>query len=422
MLKDNVMGIILAGGAGKRLEHLTSDVRTQSAVPFGGKFRIIDFVLSSFFNSLIKKLYVLIQHKSISLSEHIQSNWAPRFGSKDEYIRVVGPVPPHWQKGSADGVYQILSRIKIENPDYAAVFGGDQICSFDITDMLEFHKRNGADLTICAMKYPARKAAGRFGIAIPNSDGSLKSFDEKAENPVCVRKDTTMISLGNYIFNKDALIEAVEEDAAVSDSESSHDFGRDVIPRMLRSGKYRIFVFDVSRAKHAYWHSIGTVDDYFDVSMQFIDLRKSTSTYNPDWPVYSVNTDNLPPVRFDEGDDGELPAVRKSIVSDGCVIRAERIEQSALFPNVSIGSGTRIKKCVLFNDVRVGDGCVLEKVISDKRVVVPSGVIIKNGKIERSKDFNPDDEPLFKALVDKTHFTDSGIAVISCYHDYSDRM
>lgn len=422
MLKDNIMGIILAGGIGMKLERLTSDLRAQSAVPFGGKFRIIDFVLSGFFNSFIKKLYVLIQHKSISLSEHIQSNWAPRFGSKDEFIRVTGPVPPHWQKGSADSVYQILSRIKIERPDYLAVFGGDQICNFNVGDMVDFHKKNGADLTICAMKYPASKAAGRFGIAIPDSEGNLVSFSEKAENPETIKKDTTMISLGNYIFNREALLEAVSEDATIDDSESSHDFGRDVIPRMLKSGKYKICVFDIAKARHSYWHSVGTIDDYFDVSMQFLDVKKAAATMDPEWPVYSINTDNLPPVRFDEGNEGTFPMVKKSIISDGCVIRAEKIEKSALFPNVKIGSGTKIKKCILFNDVVVGSGCILENVISDKRVKIPSGTVIKNGKIERGKNFSESDVKLFEALKEKIHFTESGIAVIPCAHDYSDRQ
>lgn len=422
MLKDNIMGIILAGGAGMKLDRLTSDLRAQSAVPFGGKFRIIDFVLSSFFNSFIKKLYVLIQHKSISLSEHIQSNWAPRFGSRDEFIRVTGPVPPHWQKGSADSVFQILSRIKIEHPDYLAVFGGDQICSLNISDMVEFHKKNKADLTICAMKYPALKASGRFGIAIPDADGNLVSFCEKAENPETIKKDTTMISLGNYIFNRQALLDAVSEDAAIPDSESSHDFGRDVIPRMLKSGKYKICVFDIAKARNSYWHSVGTTDDYFDVTMQFLDLKKAAATRDPEWPVYSINTDNLPPVRFDEGADGASPMVKKSIISDGCVIQAEKLEKTVLFPNVHVGSGSRIKRCVLFNDVYVGSGCVLENVISDKRVRIPSGTVIKNGRIERGKNIPDSEIRLFESLKEKIHFTESGIAVIPCAHDYSDRQ
>ncbi len=424
MFRNSIMGVILAGGAGKRLKYLTSDVRAQSAVPFGGKYRIIDFVLSSFFNSCIKKLYVLIQYKSISLSEHIQANWAPRFGSKDEFIRVAGPVPPNWQKGSADSVNQILSRIKIENPDHVAVFGGDQICSFDIRETLKFHESEKADLTICSMKYPLKKAAGKFGILEVADDGSLLSFCEKAEHPIPLKQDRkyTLISLGNYIFSKNALIEAVEYDSSRPDGESSHDFGKDVIPMMIKSGRYKICVYDISMSEHSFWHSIGSIDEYFDVSMLFLDYAKTSSLYDPSWPIYSVNADNLPPVRIDEYGDGEFPEIKKSIVSDGCVIRGSKIEKSILSPGVFINENSKIKRSVLLNDVKVGKNCVLENVIADKRSVIPSGVVIKNGVLSKNKALNQEEETLFEVLKSKLYFTDSKIALIPCYHDYSDKL
>ncbi len=423
MFRDKTMGIILAGGAGKRLEELTSDVRAQPAVPFGGKYRIIDFILSSFFNSQIKKLYVLIQHKSLSLVDHIKANWSNRFGSKDEYIRVTGPMPPNWQKGTADSVYQNLSRIKMENPDYVAVFGGDHVCSLDICDMLDFHKKNKADLTICAMKYPVKKAAGKFGILQIDKNCVLTQFDEKTQKPQPIKGDEeyTWISLGNYIFNKDLLINSLEEDAKIPDDTSRHDFGHDVIPMIFKNKKAKICVFDISKAKHSYWHSIGSIEKYFETSMEFIS--QGDSIYNPEWPIYSINTDNLPPARFLDSPKEDEVEVKKSIITDGCVLHGCEIKNSILFPMVKVDEKTEIKKSILFNDVRIGKNCIIENAIIDKRVTIPDGTIIKDGKItvaDNKKDSK--NQELFKSISSKALVTESKIVVIPCYHDYRDKM
>ena len=419
MFKDNVMGIILAGGAGKRLEELTSDVRAQPAVPFGGKYRIIDFILSSFFNSQIKKLYVLIQHKSLSLVDHIKINWSNRFGSKDEYIRVTGPMPPTWQKGTADSVYQNLSRIKMENPDYVAVFGGDHVCNMNIGDMIDFHKKHKADLTICAMKLPVKEAKDKFGILDFDKNKVMTFFEEKTKSPKVAEgeKDHTWVSLGHYIFNKDLLIETLEKDAEIPDDKSKHDFGHDIIPMIFKQKKAKICVYDISQCKYAYRYGIDSIDKYYEASMDFIS--KSELLFDSKLPIYSINTDNLPPARFLKHEKEETE-VENSIITDGCLLKGCEIEESILFPMVFVEFKSKVKKSILFNDVKIGKNCFIENAIIDKRVAVPDGTVIKDGKIEfpKSKSKAVD---LFKSIAEKAFVTESKIVVIPCYHDYRDK-
>lgn len=419
MFKDNIVGIILAGGKKSGLKYLTSDVRAQSAIPFGGKFRIIDFVMSSFFNSYIKKLYVLVQDKSISLSEHLQANWGPRFGFGDEFFRVIGPVPPNWQKGSADSVWQMSDNLRVDKPDYIAVFGGEQISSIDVRKMLEFHKQQNADLTISSLKYSIQEASGRFGIIKSDDNGVITSFSEKTETPAPIEKDSefTKISLGNYIFKTDVLLKVLEEDSKMSDEESAHDFGRNIIPKMFESKEYKICEYDIENCDNSYWYPMGNYDDYLKSSVEFLDSESKLGSYEPNWPIYSTNTDNLPPARI-----VETSSVKNSIISDGCVINAKKIDTAILFPNVRVGERTVLNKTILFNDVQVGEDCTLENVIADKRCVFPSGITIKNGKMTKNKKFDPKDQEAYERLESKLHFTESNIAVVSCYHDYSDRV
>lgn len=418
MFKPNVMGIILAGGAGERLEELTSDVRAQPAVPFGGKYRIIDFIISSFFNSQIKKLYVLIQHKSLSLVDHIKINWSNRFGSKDEYIRVTGPMPPNWQKGTADSVYQNLSRIKIEDPDYVAIFGGDHVCNMNVADVIDFHRENDADLTICAMKYPIEDAVEKFGIIDFDKNKVMTHFEEKTKSPKPAKgeKNYTWVSLGQYIFNKNLLITSLEEDAELSDDESMHDFGRNVIPRIFKNKKAKICIYDIGECKFSYRYGIDSIDKYYSASMDFIS--KSESLCSAKWPIYSINTDNLPPARFLKSD--KETEVEDSIITDGCLLKGCSIEKSILFPSVSVDSSSKVKKSILFNDVKIGKKCHIENAIIDKRVSLPDGTIIKDGKITLPPMKGKAGE-LLKTISEKSFATKSKIVVIPCYHDYRDQ-
>lgn len=425
MFKEKILGIVLAGGAGKKLDHLTSDIRAQAAVPFGGKYRIIDFVLSNMFNSQIKKIYVLIQHKSISLLQHIDANWSSRFGTKDEFIRVTGPMPPYWQKGTADSVYQNLSRIKIERPDYVAVFAGDHVYRMDIGEMVDFHKEQKADLTICAMEAPAGADAERFGVIEKDDRDILVSFQEKPKN--AKENAKRWISMGNYIFNKDLLIDILEEDARRDDGETKHDFGRDIIPALLKRKNLKICVYNFGSGKSAYWRDIESLDSYYSASMDLLGDDAKFDLTRRNWPLYSTNTDNLAPAKFCDGQSGETTTVRDSIVCDGSVIHSSRIEKSILSPSVYVDSGSSITGSILLNEVKVGKNCTIEKAVIDKRVTIPDNTVIRQGKISANAKHSKGDRAkhffeLFEELSGSATVTKEGVTVIPCYHDYQDRI
>jgi len=432
-VRESVLAMILAGGIGHKLEVLTSNVRAQAAVPFGGKYRLVDFALSNFFNSEIKKIFVLIQHKSLSLVQHIEENWSYRFGSRDEFIRVLGPMPPHWQKGTADSVYQNMSRIKIENPSMVAVFGGDHVYRMDIRQMVQFHREKGAHLTICAIRYPIRKAAGRFGVIERDSDGRLLNFEEKSSRliPIPGDEEHMWVSMGNYIFDREVLIEALEKDSKQPESNSSHDFGRDIIPTLMKTEGIKTYVYeftglpgDEQSREPAYWRDIGSVESYYEASMDILHEKPLFNLYRSDWPLYSVNTDNLPPPRFYGDCDGEKQQVSHSIVSDGCILSGCHIEKSILFPGSTVQAGSRLKESIIFDGVTVGKKCVIEKAIIDKCVSVPDNTIIRGGKIEhvekpahKAPRKEARDLEIFRGLVERSHTSASGIVVVPRYYD-----
>lgn len=437
-LRESVLAMILAGGIGHKLEVLTSNVRAQSAVPFGGKYRLIDFALSNFFNSEIKKIFVLIQHKSLSLVQHIEENWSYRFGSRDEFIRVLGPMPPHWQKGTADSVYQNMSRIKIENPALVAVFAGDHVYRMDIRQMVQFHRDKGAHLTICAIRYPIRKAAGRFGVIERDSDGKLLNFEEKSSRLIPIPGDDEhmWVSMGNYIFDREVLIDALEKDSRVSEPHSSHDFGKDIIPTLMKTAGIKTFVYEFTglptekgAAKEPiYWRDIGSVESYYEASMDLLEEKPLFNIYRSDWPLYSVNTDNMPPPRFYGNCDAAPQHISHSIVSDGCILSGCHIEKSILFPGSTVQQGSRLKESIIFDGVCVGKNCIIEKTIIDKCVAVPDNTIIRVGRVEQAVKAarksakaaggrDVEDAEIFRGLVERSHTTRSGIVVVPRFYD-----
>ncbi|MDQ7821366.1 MAG: sugar phosphate nucleotidyltransferase [Candidatus Eremiobacteraeota bacterium] len=442
-VRNTVLAMIMAGGVGRKLEVLTSDVRAQSAVPFGGKYRLIDFALSNFFNSEIKKINVLIQHKSLSLVQHIEENWNYRFGSSDEFIRVLGPMPPHWQKGTADSVHQNISRIKIENPDMVAVFAGDHVYRMDIREMVKFHREKEAHLTICAIRFPLKKSTGRFGIIERDEKGRLVHFEEKSSRHIPIKgdEDHMWISMGNYIFDREILIEALEHNSRLPDKDTKHDFGNDIIPMLMKKEGIRIFVYEFtglpgeggrSTGKPGYWRDIGNVDSYYEASMDLLEEKPLFDLYNPSWPLYSVNTDNLPPPRFyGDFNNGGNQQVTHSIVSDGCVLRGCHIHKSILFPGTEVNSGSELRESIVFDGVKIGKGCRIEKAIIDKCVVVPDGTVIKGGKVDIPKGSaalgkgvkkaGEEEQQFilerFKGLVEKSHATASGIVAVPRYYE-----
>ncbi len=434
------LGIIMAGGEGKRLEVLTSDIRAKPAVPFGGKYRIIDFVLSNFFNSGIKEICVLIQHKSFSLVDHVENVWGRRVGSRSEFIHCIGPTPPTWYRGTADCVFQNIMQIYTANPDYVAVFGGDHIYKMNIDQMIDYHESKKAALTVCALRFPI-KYASSFGVIQVDSNFKVIDFEEKPKNPKPIPGDPdhALVSMGNYIFNKDVLLKSLVEDAALPDSETQHDFGKNIVPLLSKTSNVYVYDFldnrwnrdGVKESEIGYWRDVGTVDSYFEANMDLVSVAPTFNLYDKSWPIYGIMTDNMPPAKFVFSGGARQGEAVNSIVSDGCIISGGLVRDSILSPEVRVNSYSNIVSSIIFDNVDVGRHCILEKAIIDKNVKIPCGTIIKNGKIWIQDDPQIDYDiadidayrkehykkaAIFRNLAEKAHVTESGIVVIPRYY------
>jgi len=372
------MAMLLAGGEGRRLFPLTLD-RAKPAVPFGGRYRIIDIVLSNLINSGITRINVLTQFKADSLIKHIQRGWVleSRFGRHIDIIPAQMRVSRDWYRGSADAVFQNLNLVRDEDPDLICVFGADHIYKMDVTQMIHFHRRKKAHLTVSAIPVPVREAS-RFGVIQVDRDMRIIGFQEKPDDPAPIpgRPDLALVSMGNYVFNRDTLVTAVTADA--EDESSEHDFGKNVIPSLVPGG--RVFAYDFSknrvpgqsRRSRGYWVDIGTIDAYWQASMDLISVNPVFNLYNRKWPVFSLNLDN-PPAKFvfDNPKRNRIGVAHDSLVSEGCIISGGQVNGSILFPNVRVNSFARVDHCILFNHVNVGRYCRLRNVIVDKNVVIP---------------------------------------------------
>ncbi|TVR04027.1 MAG: glucose-1-phosphate adenylyltransferase [Deltaproteobacteria bacterium] len=375
---NRTLVMILAGGQGARLMPLTRD-RAKPAVPFGGRYRIIDFVLSNFVNSGFYRIKILTQYKSQSLNAHIARAW--RLARVlDHYVECV-PAQQRtgldWYRGSADAIYQNLNLIRDESPRTVAVFGGDHIYKMDVSQMLAFHLENDADLTVAAI--PVRSAeASAFGVIEVDESGRMVGFEEKPDAPreMPGRPGWSLVSMGNYLFRTAPLIEAVTADA--EDTTSAHDFGHNILPTFVREGR-RVFVYDFSTnripgpdgVEPSYWRDVGTIRNYMDASMDLIAAAPDFNLYNPRWPIRSDYLDD-PPAKFvhDQGD--RVGIATESLVCDGAIISGGRILRSLLGPRVRVNSFSHVEGCVLFDDVNVGRHARLRNVIVDKGVTIPS--------------------------------------------------
>jgi len=379
---SNLLAMVLAGGRGSRLMPLTCD-RAKPAVPFGGRYRLVDFVLSNLVNSGYFKIVVLTQYKSQSLNRHLSRAWRLS-RSLDQFVE---PVPAQqrtgldWYKGSVDAVYQNLNMIEDEEPDVVAVFGADHIYKMDIRQMLRFHLDRASQLTIAAVPVPIEEASS-FGVIIVDKNWRIVGFEEKPSNPTPLptRPDYALASMGNYLFSRDTLVKRVEEDA--DNASSSHDFGKDVIPRMLRLGD-PLFAYDFSRnrvpganpAEHGYWRDVGSIASYFDASMDLVSVTPALDLYNRHWPV-RTDYRNFPSAKFVHADGDRVGTATESLVSEGCIISGGRISRSLLAPRVRVNSYSTVDSCVLFDSVNVGRYANLRRVIVDKSVVIPEGCTI----------------------------------------------
>jgi glucose-1-phosphate adenylyltransferase len=379
MTGRRILGIVLAGGAGRQLGPLTAD-RAKSAVPFGGLYRVVDFALSNLVNSGIQRIYVLTQYKSHSLNRHITTTW--RLNSLlDNYV---APVPaqqwlgPHWQAGSADAIYQSLNLIHRDRPDLVVVVGADHVYRMDPAQMLDEHLDRAAGVTIAAIPVP-RTTATEFGVVQTAPDGHrIEAFLEKPASPPGLpgSPNEAFVSMGNYVFDCEALVEALRKDAA--DETSRHSMGGDVIPRLVREGAAHVYDFLQNKVPGAdardqgYWREVGTIDSYFDAHMDLCAIHPVFSLYNNRWPILT-HVPAEPAAKFVHEEGDRVGRAVNSVVSNGVIVSGGLVRGSVLSPGVRVDSWARVERSVILHDARIGRHAVVENAILDKNVVVLEG-------------------------------------------------
>lgn len=373
-----VLSMILAGGEGSRLMPLTSS-RTKPAVPFGGSYRLIDFVLNNFVNADLMRIYVLTQFKSQSLYLHMKKGWNLS-GITDRFIDTVPAQMrdgKRWYEGTADAIYQNISFIELAEPDQVCIFGSDHIYKMDIRQMLDYHRRVSAKLTVSALRMPLSEAS-QFGVIEVDDNGQMIGFEEKPANPKSIpgHPELALVSMGNYIFDCDPLCKELREDAA--NLSSSHDFGKDIIPKMFKEGDVYVYDFStnhISGEKEAtYWRDVGTIDSYWSAHMDLLDTDPQFSLYNRKWPLHTYFPP-LPPATFVDMDNHETK-VTDSLIAGGSYIQGSSVYKSVLGYRSNLAAGTDISESILLGDVKVGSGCRIRKTIIDKHVEIAPGTVI----------------------------------------------
>ncbi len=382
MSMNEVMAVVLAGGKGSRLEPLTRD-RAKPAVPFGGGYRIVDFALSNCINSGLRKMILLTQYKAISLDRHINNGWRKYFCSEmGEFIDVVPPqqrIDENWYKGTADAVYQNIYSIEKERPEEVLILAGDHIYKMDYEAMIAYHRKKKADLTVAALQV-SREEAKAFGVMTVDSSQAIIGFDEKPEDPKCVpgEDNLCLASMGVYVFSARFLFEQLLKDA--NDPTSSNDFGKDIIPAIINDSRVFAYPFgDQNNQRQSYWRDVGTIDAYYEASMDLINVEPMLNMYDQDWPIRSFQV-NLPPPKFvfndAQGDETRVGMATDSIVCPGSVISGGKVRRSIVGAEVRINSYSEVEDSILFNRVNIGRNCKIRKAIIDKNVSIPDGTEI----------------------------------------------
>lgn len=371
-----VLGIVLAGGEGKRLMPLTRD-RAKPAVPFGGKYRLVDFVLSNLVNANYLRLCVLTQYKSHSLDLHVTTTWrmSTLLGNYVTPVPAQQRLGPRWYQGSADAIFQSLNLVYDDRPDYVVVFGADHVYRMDPSQMVEQHIENGAGLTVAGIRVP-RAGASAFGIIQTSNGHDIDAFLEKPADPPGLpdAPEETFASMGNYVFSTDVLVEALRIDAG--DEGSVHDMGGSIAPMLVEQGCAQVYDFrdndvpGVEPREHAYWRDVGTIDAYFDAHMDLVSIDPVFNLYNRQWPIFT-SMPQLPPAKFVEGG-----AAHESLVSMGTIVAGGLVDHSVLSPDVTIMPGAQVEESVLMSGVTVGRNAVVRRAILDKNVHVPDGAQI----------------------------------------------
>ncbi len=392
-LTKGTLALILAGGRGTRLKQLTT-WRVKPAVPFGGKFRIIDFPLSNCMNSGIRRIGVITQYKSHSLLRHIQQGWGNFRGEFGEFVEAL-PAQQRikessWYSGTADAVYQNIDIIRGHSPDYVLVLAGDHIYKMDYGPMLAQHVESGADMTIGCLEVPLETAKA-FGVMAVNESSQIVGFAEKPPEPTPVpgKEDVALASMGIYVFNTKFLYEQLIRDADTPDS--THDFGNDIIPRVIDN--YRVYSYafrDVQTGKQSYWRDVGTIDAFWEANIELVSITPDLNLYDKDWPIWTYQ-EQLPPAKFVFDDEGRRGQAIDSMVSGGCLISGATVRKSLLFSNVRVHSFAQVEDSVVLPNVEIGRHCRIKKAVIDKGCKIPPGTVIGEDPVADAERFEVSD-------------------------------
>jgi len=376
-LTSGTLAVIMAGGRGERLGGLTAH-RCKPATPFGGKFRIIDFVLSNCVNSGIRQISVLTQYKAQSLIQHVQRGWGFLRGEFGEFVEV-SPAQQqtggHWYLGTADAVYQNLELILSHRPKHVLVLAGDHIYKMDYGPMIAYHVEKGADITVGVVEVP-RAEARAFGVMTTTEWNRVTRFAEKpAEpDPMPGRPDVALASMGIYVFNTRLLERLLVEDAL--DGESAHDFGKNIIPRSIADRQVYAYPFqDVRTRAQNYWRDVGTIDAFYEANIELVHVNPELNIYDEEWPIWTYQLQQ-PPAKFVLDDGERQGAAINSMVAGGCIVSGSQVRESLLFSNVRIDELSRIERAVILPHVHVGSGCTIRRAILDEGCEVPPGTQI----------------------------------------------
>ncbi len=382
-----VLAMVLAGGRGERLYPLTRD-RAKPAVPFGAIYRIIDFTLSNCLNSEIRRIYALTQYKSISLHRHIQLGWNILSAPLGEFIEVIPAqqrIDEHWYQGTADAIFQNFYTLQQEKPDLILILSGDHVYKMDYRKMIDFHLGKNADLSVATIGMD-RQLSREFGVIEVDKDWRIIGFQEKPEEPKTIPGDPEEIlaSMGVYVFNTEILVRRLIEDAR---SDSTHDFGKDIIPSMI--GRDRIFAFDFRQGDQGgtgYWKDVGTIDAYFEANMDLISVSPQLNLYDPQWPIFTYQSP-YPPAKTVLEEEGRMGTAINSIISNGCIISGGSVKRSVLSPKVMVHSYAEVEDSILLEGVDIGRHAKIRKAIIDKDVQIPPGTEIGYHLDEDAKRF-----------------------------------
>jgi glucose-1-phosphate adenylyltransferase len=398
-LTSGTLAVVMAGGRGERLRDLTLH-RCKPATPFGGKFRIIDFVLSNCVNSGIRQIFLMTQYKGQSLIQHVQRGWSYLRGEFGEFIDVVPAqqqVGPFWYRGTADCVYQNLDMIRAHRPKHVLVLAGDHIYKMDYGPMIAYHVEKGADITVGVVEVP-RSRASEFGVLSVTEYNRVTKFTEKPREPESIpgRADIALASMGIYVFNGRLLEKLLVADA--QDEKSAHDFGKNVIPAAISAMNVTAYPFtDVKTRAQNYWRDVGTVDAFYDANIELVHVAPELNLYDEEWPIWTYQL-HQPPAKFVLDEDGRRGMAVNSMVSGGSIVSGAFVDQSLLFSGVRVEERSHIFRSVVLPRVKIGAGCTIRNAILDEGCDIPDGMRIGANRAEDGARF---------------HVTDNGVVLVT---------